>query len=147
MKKLILCFAFVSLLLLTLQPLFGLVDFTVVDTWDLNLRNTSTLIPIGGNRFASTDLHSVDVYEFSSTSLEKVQSFYSAEMTSFWYDKCLDGDRLFVSTQFAGVMVFQVLANQGLVPIGNIALQPGLGGEDCSYFIWASGNIMVTSMM
>ena len=126
-------------------PLQALIDFTVADTWDLGNKVSGTMLPLSENRLIGSTLHSVDVYAATPTSLERIQTLYTPDMISGWYSRYIDGDRLYVSTQYTGVLVYQILPDYTLCYLGKIPLQPGLGGLDYNDGVWTFGNIMVVS--
>ncbi len=125
---------------------YGHVDFTIVDTWDLGNKIVGGGYHMGANRYMSFQMHCVEVFECTATSVEKVQSLYSSELSSAWYGVSIDSNRVYVATHNADIMVYEILADYTLLYLGEIPLMPGLGAINETILLWVHGNTMVVSV-
>jgi hypothetical protein len=145
MKKIMILLIVAFLFMLCWPSLEALMDFTIVDTWDLGNKVTGYSTPLSGTRCINTTLHTIEVYDMSPTAMDKVQTLYTPDMISGWYSRCIDNGRLYISTQYTGVLVYQILPDQTLSYLGKIPLQSGLGGLDYNDGVWAFGDTMVVA--
>ncbi len=133
------------LCLMGTATLQGIPNFTIVDTWDLGNRITGAPVHLGGDRYLSILIHSIDIYEITTTSAERVQSIPSAKIICMWYPISIDANRAYIATQNEGILVFNILPDYSLEYVGEIPLAQGLGAVNENMLVWVSGNTMVVS--
>ncbi|HNQ43376.1 MAG TPA: hypothetical protein PKI59_03065, partial [Candidatus Cloacimonadota bacterium] len=145
-EKLLMAITMVVITILSFSTLCARVDFTLEDSWELEGMHFDTFMPLGNDRYYSLNPHSVIVFELSGTNLQKLQTFYSVDMLSMWYNSAISGNTLYVATQYANILAYQILPDYSLEFLGEIPLQAGPNELDHSMYLYAQGNILVHSV-
>jgi hypothetical protein len=123
--------------------LFAMVDFNLEQTWDLGGTYFDYLTHLGNNKFYSVGSHSLEVFELSQGSLQKLQSFFFTDMTGSWHFLETRGDTLFLATQSANIHSFRILPDYSLEYLSEIPVQASDDLFEYTIGIWVDGNILV----
>ncbi len=125
------------------SSLFALLDLTLTDAWDLGAADMNRLYPLGSDNYLSIGCNSLDVYNITPGSLEKVQILYSTDALSTCEHFATAGNKVFVLTTLRGVLVYEILADHTLAYLGSIPLQADANGLLLNNFLWTDGYSMV----